>query len=194
MRYYLTPRPPQDPIAFSYEDLEGKAIHAAELADALPYVRTATSWQQASNLDQLFAKISDPSLLRSAVLLDTIGPSHESGCSARSELDPSSTFTRIAVRIESTCRSIVVVQEIARPRWRGRIDGASAPVLRADLGFLALEVPAGTHLAELRYESATGEWWIASLAGVVILCLLCGAQIISRRERMTLARQTSAPA
>lgn len=38
------------------------------------------------------------------------------------------------------------------PGWRASLDGAPVPILRADLAFRAVEVPAGRHLVEMTYR------------------------------------------
>lgn len=47
---------------------------------------------------------------------------------------------------------LLVVAEHFDPGWRALLDGAPAPVLQADLAALAVRVPEGHHVVELRYR------------------------------------------
>jgi uncharacterized membrane protein YfhO len=63
------------------------------------------------------------------------------------------------------------------PGWTASIDGASAPILRADIMFRALSLPPGRHAIEFRYAPASvriGLWisgltWVALLLAVLLL-------------------------
>ena len=45
--------------------------------------------------------------------------------------------------------AIVFVSEAHHPWWQARVDGEAAEVLRAQLAFMAVRVPPGTHRVEL---------------------------------------------
>ena len=47
----------------------------------------------------------------------------------------------------------MVLSEVYYPAWRAYVDGRPAPVLVADGLLRAVEVPAGEHEVEFRYES-----------------------------------------
>lgn len=48
----------------------------------------------------------------------------------------------------------LVVTEAYYPGWRASVDGQPAAVQRANVGFRAVQVPAGRHLVEMRYRPA----------------------------------------
>ena len=56
------------------------------------------------------------------------------------------------LRIESDGPAgFVVVSDCLVPGWSATVDGADAPLLRADYAFRAVPVPAGRHVVVLRY-------------------------------------------
>jgi hypothetical protein len=82
---------------------------------------------------------------------------------------------RVAFETEADALGLVVVAQAFYPSWKAYVDGRGTKLFRANHAFQALEVPAGRHKVELRYEdrafqaglwvSATtflavaGAWW-----------------------------------
>jgi hypothetical protein len=63
----------------------------------------------------------------------------------------------------------LVQREAWYPSWRARVDGVDTPVVRADVLFRAVPVPAGNHQVELFFDSTSfvrGAW--LSAAGLII--------------------------
>jgi hypothetical protein len=86
---------------------------------------------------------------------------------------------RLEIAVETSSVAHVVVREAFAAGWRARVDGRPAPVLRADVLFRAVEVPAGRHEVELFYRpqgAALG--LVISATGLLVLVLLG-----SRRRR-----------
>jgi len=79
---------------------------------------------------------------------------------------------RIALRTRGEMPGVVVFTDAWFPGWEARLDGVEAPLLRANLAFRAVAVPAGAHEIELRYRprSLRIGFTIAALA-----LLVCGA-------------------
>ena len=77
----------------------------------------------------------------------------------------------------------VVLKMSAHGRWHATVDGAPAPTAVVAPGFMAVDVPAGTHRVEFRYDAVSG-WetlgWFA-LGGVVLGLLV----VVDRRTRRT---------
>ncbi|MCC6957387.1 MAG: YfhO family protein, partial [Anaerolineales bacterium] len=60
--------------------------------------------------------------------------------------------------------------EVWYPGWTARLDGAPAPLARANYLFQAVPVPAGQHTLELRYRPLSFYGGAAlSLAGLALL-------------------------
>ncbi|MCY4107880.1 MAG: YfhO family protein, partial [Chloroflexi bacterium] len=60
---------------------------------------------------------------------------------------------RIGVAVDTTENAILVVGDAIYPGWKVRIDGEEAPVMRANMLFKAVPVPAGSHEVAFSYES-----------------------------------------
>jgi uncharacterized membrane protein YfhO len=73
----------------------------------------------------------------------------------------------------------VVLLDAWDPGWRATVDGSETPVLRANVAFRAVAVPAGRHRIELRYRPRS------VLAGLLVSAtvLLAAALLAVRRSR-----------
>ena len=80
---------------------------------------------------------------------------------------------RLALDVTASAPALLVLSENWFPAWRATVDGASAPVLRADHSLRAVPVPAGTHRVELRYQSRLLGWSLATSAAAKLVLLGC---------------------
>ncbi|MGN6110693.1 MAG: hypothetical protein ACTHU0_36660 [Kofleriaceae bacterium] len=85
--------------------------------------------------------------------------------------------------VDAAQPSTIMARESWHPRWHAYIDGVAAPIRRVTPDFPAVEVPAGKHLVQFRFERP---WWAhaAWLAwpGVVLLAWLA-ARLRDRARR-----------
>ena len=58
---------------------------------------------------------------------------------------------RVEVATTSASRGLLMLHDLYYPGWTAEIDGKATPILRADVLFRALEVPAGTHHITFRF-------------------------------------------
>lgn len=85
----------------------------------------------------------------------------------------------IVAEVEAKQSSTFVIRESWHPRWRAFLDGESVPVRRVTPDFPAVDVPAGKHTIELRFDRP---WWMqAAWLGWPGMTLL--AWLITRRRR-----------
>jgi hypothetical protein len=77
---------------------------------------------------------------------------------------------------------VLVVSENWMPWWTATVDGAPAPIARANGAFLGIEVPAGAREVRLHLDSRGDARGLqASLAGAGALLLLALSGLLSRR-------------
>ena len=59
---------------------------------------------------------------------------------------------RIAVDVQAKAAGVLILHDIYYPGWIAEVDGVKTPIHRADVVFRAVEVPAGHHRVEFRFE------------------------------------------
>jgi hypothetical protein len=58
---------------------------------------------------------------------------------------------RVEIEADSTLGGVLALHDIWYPGWIAEIDGAPAPILRADILFRAIEIPPGRHRVVFRF-------------------------------------------
>jgi len=81
--------------------------------------------------------------------------------------------TKITIRTSSQTNQLLFLSDTYYPGWKAAIDGQPAPVLRADLAFRAVPVPAGDHQVVMTYfpDSFRNGLVIAAMSLIVSLCV-----------------------
>jgi len=156
-----------------------------ELNAAQPRASVTSAWtvvDGAEALETVLTEGFDPSAL--AVVegdpgIEATGTG-ASGTATYTEVRPEDV--RISVRAEAP--SLVVVRNVWEPGWVASVDGAPAPVLRADYVLQAVPVPAGSHDVRLVYrEPAIGLGIALSAVAWALLALAAvGFAAIARRR------------
>jgi hypothetical protein len=82
---------------------------------------------------------------------------------------------RLAIEVSARRPGLLVVTESYDPGWRAWVDGAPAPVWRANAVFRAVAVGEGDHRVEMRYRPPSAAWGAtASVLGAVLAAVLIG--------------------
>jgi hypothetical protein len=77
--------------------------------------------------------------------------------------------------VEAAGPAMVVLAETYYHNWRATVDGMPTPVYRANVGFMAIQVPAGKHVVHFAYRDGafevgaaiSGLAWVGMLAGIM---------------------------
>jgi hypothetical protein len=94
---------------------------------------------------------------------------------------------RLTTFLDLKAPSIVRFDRQALPGWRATIDGVSTEVVIVDDFFLGVQVPAGAHVVELRYQP----WWltpgmIISFAGLTAFAVATVFEMRRHNEKQSL--------
>jgi hypothetical protein len=86
----------------------------------------------------------------------------------------------LVLRTRGRRPGVVVLSDVIYPGWEARLDGDPVPLLRANLLFRAVAVPAGEHVVEMRYRPASlfRGFGIAAVTG-----LACVLALVSERRK-----------
>jgi hypothetical protein len=87
------------------------------------------------------------------------------GSSRIEELRPD----RVRLQADLNAPGYVVLVDGYDPGWRATIDGREAPVLRANLAFRAVQVPAGRHAIEFVYRPRDVLWGLGATLATLVL-------------------------
>ncbi len=129
---------------------------------ALPRVLFAFDWQP-SNFTQLVRDGQWPQFdPRRTVLLEAAPPLRETAkalpVSQAAAVATLRTYqnTEVQVEVDTPRAGFLVLNDVWHPWWFGTIDGNPAPVLRANVIFRAVQVPAGRHIVRFEFKPLTG--------------------------------------
>jgi hypothetical protein len=116
----------------------------------LPEVRTAIRTVRADSARGWHILTSEKVDFASVTVVPPGTPEVRAARAAIEESEIASTAITARLRCDGPC--LVVVARPWTPGWKASVDGAPAPVVRANLAGLGVVVPRGTHTAELRYN------------------------------------------
>ena len=100
---------------------------------------------------------------------------------------------RVVVRVTAPGRGFLHLADQFYPGWRATVNGAPAPILRANYLFRLVEVPAGESTVEFRYASRTVRVGVAITAATVFGLVVAAFALRRRRLRGETAPAATAP-
>ncbi|MEQ1697018.1 MAG: hypothetical protein ABL901_14370 [Hyphomicrobiaceae bacterium] len=129
---------------------------------ALPRVTFATNWQPA-DFDKLTASGNWPQFDPAQTVLLEEGPPMLQAEVMVASAKPSSSAvierfenTLVDVTVEADRAGFLVMNGAWHPWWRATVDGQPAEILKANIMFNAVQVPAGRHKITFEFEPVTG--------------------------------------
>jgi len=90
-------------------------------------------------------------------------------------------LNEIRLKVNTSSDGYLILSEVWYPGWEATVDGADAPVVRADWCLRAVPVPEGSHDVVLEFSPAsfrTGAW----ISGVTLVISIAGLFISGRRK------------
>ena len=174
---------------------EDQAMRLHQLAWSSPFAWRAARAEQAPDDAWAIARLRDDDFAAlSTVILHPDGSADPR--TPDDPIDASASSLSVRARRPGYARAItagaspawVVFSELDYPGWRGFVDGRPAPVLRADLALMALAVPAGEHVVEIRF-TAPRVW--QGLAASLLSALLL-ATLLARRPKSGTSNEAGA--
>jgi hypothetical protein len=148
------PDNPQLRPVWSGRDYQGQPRAIYENMSALPRAWVVDEFRIASGMDDLAAMAQPDFDPRQVVYLDrepSILPEAGDSVVVR---ETRRSMDEVAFECELTRPGLLVVSEVFYPDWKATVDGAPAPVLRANHVLRALALPAGRHEVVFRYDRA----------------------------------------
>ncbi|CAH1675809.1 YfhO family protein [Hyphomicrobiales bacterium] len=164
LRYIASPVPiEQVDHALKAEDLtliaRTKQGYVYENTHALPRVQFVGGWQfadfQSMKLSGRWPE-TDP---QQAVLLDVEPPVATPEGPVAVQADVKLTQYRnalVEVEVTTPAPGFVVLNDIWHPWWKAEVDGVETEILRANVLFRAVQVPAGTHKVRFTFQPLSG--------------------------------------
>jgi hypothetical protein len=148
-------------------------VRLLRFADALPRAFVVGEGR-IGDIDTLLDPAFDPS--RSAVVSDVPAAPASGPAGGRARI---LELRADSVRLEVTAEgpALMVLVDTWDPGWRVRLDGAPVPLLRANVAFRGVAMPAGTHRVEMVYRPR----WLGVGIGLSILAALAAVACLTSR-------------
>jgi len=182
LRYFLSYSasevpPLADAWRISYESDTNPKFYVYENECALPRAYLVSNYIITQNEEESLYVIRDniPNLRHSVVLEGGI-PSFPSGMETENPGQVRITkyhINEVELHVEAEMRSLLILTDSYYPGWNAFVDGVKKPVWRANSLFRAVEVTAGEHLVEFKYQPASFYWGI-SISAFTLLVILVG--------------------
>ncbi len=94
----------------------------------------------------------------------------------------------LTLRVDASRGGLLFVSEVYHPNWHAYVDGREVPVLRTDVAFRGVDVPAGQHEVRFVYRSPAfrvGAW----LSGLTLVLVLVALGLLVGRRRRAVHRE-----
>lgn len=161
-----------------YEDRD---VQVLENTDSLPHAWIVHEAQEAESGEKALEMIASGEINpRTTVLVEGSVPSLSEPSSPRQDSVEMLSYEpeHIKVRTNTSAQSMLVLSELAYPGWNAYVDNEPVETHMANGGLRAVQIPAGEHTVEYRFESRTLQLGtIASGVGYLALLVTTGLAI-----------------
>ena len=156
-----------------------------EFTGALPKAKRYTDWIVLTNQQAALNKLAEPQLdpSKTVVVMDT---TVKLPAEASEENDGTATIESYhprAIRIQTagSGNGVLLYNDRYHPHWKAYVNGKRRPLLRCNSIMRGVEVPAGSHVVEFRYEPP--QWGLAISLSSMALGVWIGCLCLIRSKR-----------
>jgi hypothetical protein len=169
--------PGGQPLAGTTAAYQGEGVTISQVPGSRPFAFTSDAVACAAGPEAAANLLSQGGPMGPVVLQTGTCPATSAATVRIRDRQPE----RIAMSVEATRPTVVVLLQSYTRDWAATIDGQPAPILKANLYFQAVAVPAGTHQLSFTYApSAVHVGVIITVVAIGILLLLCLLEIAKR--------------
>ena len=156
-----------------------------EFSGALPRASLFTKWRSDTNDEAILNRLADPSFVPSQEVLisGNLPGSTDTNAPAGSVEITSYAPKRIQLKTQSAAPAVVMLTDKYDGDWDVTVDGQPATLLRCNFLMRGVQVPAGQHAVEFRFQPSTTGLYV-SLAAIGIGILLCGLLCVPAKKAL----------
>jgi hypothetical protein len=162
-----------------------------EFTNALPRAKLYTQWSVMTNSVETLTRLAAPDFRpESEIILADEIPAPAAGAAASDAKVEYTSYgpKHFTQRTTSSAPGVLLVNDRHHPDWKVTIDGQPAKLLRANFIVRAVQVPAGQHTIEWRFEPKTTPLYV-TVSALVVGALLCALVAFLSRPRPAEARR-----
>ncbi len=143
-------------------------VHA--LVNPAPFAWRAHTAVPVASDDEALARLRDPAFdpFGTVLVHDGAPGGGPFGSDGATGVDSRTPAGHVDARTDGAAPGWLVFSEVWHPGWRATIDGAPAPIARADVALMAVAVPPGAHRVSLAFHDP----WVGRGVGVSALAAL----------------------
>jgi len=173
--HWLASKPARPDQVDMYEGRTG--VHAWRNPGALPRAWLVHQTIAVRDVEDLNSRVRNPAFdpRRQAVLLGSAPPLKVCPAEQEDANVTGSSANQVTVQVRTDCTALLVLSETNYPGWRARIDGREAPILEVFGAFRGVVIGPRDSSVSFDFRPASVRvGWRLTLAGLVLVILLCG--------------------
>ena len=163
------------------ENWQGRALNLFRLANVTPRAWVVHRARVLDD-DSALSALADPGFdfLSEAIVREPVSVSQANRSSSARIMRYEAE--RIEIDVDASAAGLLVLSELDYPGWRATLDGAEAPIVRADVALRAVAVPAGRHRVELSFQPVSAIIGLIVSVAIWAISSIVGAWLTWRRS------------